>query len=74
MYYNGQGIPQDYAEAMKWERLSAEQGYAPAQCTLGWMYHEGRGTPQDYAEAVKWTRLAAEQGFGPSPDRSRFDV
>ena len=27
MYDNGEGVPQDYAEAVKWYRLAAEQGY-----------------------------------------------
>jgi hypothetical protein len=62
MYAEGEGVPQDDAEAVKWYRLAAEQGYAAAQSTLGFMYAEGRGVPQDYAEAVKWYRLAAEQG------------
>ena len=63
MYRNGQGVPQDDAEAVKWYRLAAEQGYANAQFNLGNMYNKGRGVPQDYAEAVKWYRLAAEQGY-----------
>ncbi len=32
---NGEGVPQDYAEAAKWYRLAAEQGYATAQTILG---------------------------------------
>jgi TPR repeat protein len=28
MYANGQGVPQDYAEAVKWYRLAADQGDA----------------------------------------------
>ena len=28
MYGNGRGVTQDYAEAMKWFRLAAEQGIA----------------------------------------------
>ena len=36
MYGNGNGVLQDYAEAVKWYRLSAEQGDAGAQ-TLGVM-------------------------------------
>ena len=28
MYDKGQGVPQDYKEAVKWTRLSAEQGNA----------------------------------------------
>ena len=31
MYYNGQGVQRDYAEATKWVRKAAERGYAPAQ-------------------------------------------
>ena len=62
MYYKGQGVPQDDAEAVKWYRLAADQGDAKAQYNLGNMYRKGQGVPQDYAEAVKWYRLAAEQG------------
>ena len=35
MYKNGQGVPQDYVEAVKWLRRSAEQGLAIAQLFLG---------------------------------------
>jgi TPR repeat protein len=35
MYYGGEGVPQDYAEAVKWYRKAADQGYAPAQAGLG---------------------------------------
>jgi len=28
MYYNGQGVPQDYKEAARWYRKAAEQGDA----------------------------------------------
>ena len=63
MYRYGEGVPQDYAEAMKWLRLAADQGVAEAQHRIGQMHHNGEGVPQDYAEAVKWYRLAADQGF-----------
>jgi len=63
MYGNGQGVQQDYAEAVKWYRLAAEQGDADAQYNLGLMYRKGQGVPQDDAEAVKWYRLAAAQGY-----------
>jgi TPR repeat protein len=52
----------DYAEAVKWYRLAAEQGEAKAQFNLGHMAGHGQGGPQDYAEAAKWFRLAADQG------------
>jgi TPR repeat protein len=62
MYRNGQGVPRDYKNAVKWFRLSAEQWYAMAQYNLGLMYQQGWGVPQDDKTAVKWFRLAAEQG------------
>ena len=62
MYFDGQDVPQDYREAVRWFRLAADQGYAAAQFHLGIMYRHGEGVPQDYREAVRWYLLAAEQG------------
>ena len=59
---DGDGVEQDYAEAVKWWKRSAEQGNASAQNNLGRSYQFGNGVDQDHAEAVKWWRLAAEQG------------
>jgi len=63
MYYFGDGVPQDYQEAVKWYRKAAEQGQAEAQYNLGVLYDQGKGVPQDSQEAVKWYRRAAEQGY-----------
>ena len=63
MYAKGEGVAQDYAEAVKWFRRAAEQGLAAAQNNLGASYDKGEGVAQDYAEAVKWYRRAAEQGL-----------
>jgi TPR repeat protein len=57
----GEGVLQDYEEAVKWYRLAAEQGDAGAQYQLALSYDKGHGVPQDYKEAVKWYRLAAKQ-------------
>ncbi len=62
MYCDGEGVPKDYAEAVKWYRRAAKRGNARAQYSLGRMYRSGRGVPQSDAEAVKWLRMAAEQG------------
>ena len=50
-YLDGDGVPQDDAEAVRWWRLAADQGQAEAQFNLGLMYANGRGVPQDDAEA-----------------------
>ena len=62
MYGWGDGVLQNYIEAVKWYRLSADQGQADAQTTLGGMYADGKGVIQSYAEANKWYRLSADQG------------
>ncbi|MDC0305254.1 TonB family protein [bacterium] len=67
MYYLGDGVPQDYAEALKWFRKSAAQGNAKAQLGLGVIYLGGKGVPKDYAESLKWFRKSAEQGDAKGP-------
>jgi hypothetical protein len=61
MYDNGEGVPEDDAEAVRWYRLAAEQGLVPAQFNLGVKYANGRGVPQDYVLAYMWWNLAAAQ-------------
>ena len=65
-YYND-GVKaynaKNYTEAVRLYRIAAEQGYADAQCNLGYCYETGLGVEKDPKEAVKWYRKAAEQGF-----------
>ncbi len=62
-YAQGTGVQQDYQEALKWARLSAEQGNALGQSMVGDFYEKGYGVVVvDQAEAVKWFSLAAAQG------------
>lgn len=62
IYESGKGVPQNFAESIKWTRKAAEQGFAEAQTRLGKCYGEGRGVPKDIKEETKWYRRAAEQG------------
>lgn len=62
MYNLGLGVPQDYAEAVRWYRLAAEQGNSVAQRNLGAMYRNGHGVPQDYTSAHLWYNIAAANG------------
>ena len=68
MYANGEGVPQDDAEAVRWYRLAAEQGYPSAQFQLGYLYANGEGVPEDYVLAYMWYNLAQAQGLGPAGD------
>lgn len=63
LFFKGQAVEQDYAEAAKWFLLSARQGNAQAQFNLGMMYDTGQGVMPDHAQAVQWYRLAAMQGL-----------
>ena len=47
MYEAGQGVAQDYAEALKYYQLAAVQGNAIAQTNIGRMYEHGRGMQAD---------------------------
>ena len=51
MYREGEAVPQDAAEAVRWFRLAAEQGNALGQYELGRMYMNGEGVPQDNERA-----------------------
>ena len=70
MYLSGRGVPQDDAEALRWNRKASEQGDATAQFNLGLMYEKGIGVPQDYVSAHMWINLAAAQG-GEDAQKSR---
>ena len=47
MYANGTPVRKSDTEAVRWYRLSAEQGYSAAQDSLASMYFYGYGVPQD---------------------------
>lgn len=60
IYQQGNGVPQDSAEAFKWYKKSAELGNIHAQNNLGRMYFNGESVPQNSEEAFKWYKKAAE--------------
>jgi len=63
MYSHGLGVPQDYAEALRWYRKAADQGEAEAENGIALLYSQGQGVSQDYAEALRWYHKAADQGY-----------
>ncbi len=62
MYANGLGVPQDYREAVKWFRKSAQHGDTHSQFNLALLYRNGDGVPQDYVSAYAWWNTAVAQG------------
>jgi len=68
MYYNGEGAPQDYQQAMNWFHLAAQQGDADAQFNLGIMIGRGEGVKKDPKISLQWFQKAAEQGHSEAKD------
>jgi len=52
----------DYAKALHWYRVAADQGDAQSEVAIGDLYSQGEGVKQDYSEALRWYRKAAAQG------------
>lgn len=65
-YAGGDGVAQDWGEALLWFRLAAEQGMDRAQHNLAVLHERGRGIEIDMREAARWYERAAAQGYGPS--------
>jgi hypothetical protein len=63
-YEHGEGVEQDWREAAKWYKLSAEQGHSLAQQFLGeLLFKGGHGLKQNYGASAKWSRMAADHGM-----------
>jgi TPR repeat protein len=59
------GVERDYAEALKWYRKAAEQGYGDGLAGMGGMYARGRGVPKNYMLAEMYVELAETQHAEP---------
>lgn len=63
MYFMGQGVAQDYKQALEWFRKAAVQGDAFAQFILGLMYENGEGIEKDKVLAYMLYNLSAANGL-----------
>jgi len=61
-YADGEGVPQNYQEAMAWFAKAAANGNDNAQWKLGLGYIKGIGVPHDERKAVVWFKRAANHG------------
>jgi putative methionine-R-sulfoxide reductase with GAF domain len=61
-YASGDGIRQDYREAISWFSKSANQGDVRAAPKLAAFYWAGRGATKDYSKAYFWGLLAQAAG------------
>jgi GAF domain/Sel1 repeat len=61
-YADGDGVPQNYRDAMAWFAKAAANGNDNAQWKLGLGYIKGIGVPHDERKAVLWFKRAANHG------------
>jgi len=66
-YQEGRGVPQDFEEAAKWFRCSAEQDDFAEYCIRVVLQDLGMERSQDHEEIAGWFRQAAETVWENSP-------
>lgn len=62
LYQNGDGVEQNYAEALRLFKAAYDDGYTPAALHIGEFYYFGYGIKQDRDTAYLWFLKAAEEG------------
>lgn len=63
-------VPIDGKEAVRWFRMSAEQGISSSMYLLGDCLHDGFGVPQDADSALGWFVAAGELGHRGARSRT----
>ncbi len=64
LYVNGEGVEQDFDEALLWFEKAAEQGHAGGQYNLGLILDQGWAGMPDSAAAAWWRKAAAQAHAG----------
>ena len=73
LYQDGQGVKQDYAQAMAWYLKAADQGDWLAQSNISQLYMNGWGVKQDFAKATEWLQKAQKGQAQSSKELDRMD-
>lgn len=62
LHEDGNGVIQDYEQALEWYRLAAMQGETVAMHRVGSMLRRGVGADKDLIAAYAWCNIAAARG------------
>ncbi|MCD7976426.1 MAG: sel1 repeat family protein [Tannerellaceae bacterium] len=62
MFHMGEGVRQNFKQAIRWYTYAATEGCVWSQSNLGCIYAAGKGVRKNHEEATRWFTLAAKQG------------
>lgn len=62
LYFDGDGIEQDYEKAFAWMKKAAESGHPDGAYYLAEFYEKGHGTEVNLTEAMNWYAVAEKRG------------
>jgi TPR repeat protein len=65
-YISGVVVAQNMTDAVHWLRKSADQGFPPAEYTLGILFKRGLGVSSNRTAANQWFQKASDQGYVPA--------
>ena len=71
-FEHGEGVEQDYEQALRLYCEAARLGEPNAFFNIGWMYLNARGVPRDDSIAALWLRKAADRGIAPAINLARL--
>ena len=71
MYYEGEGVTQDYAQAVEWFQRAANQGDVWSQFYLGVLYSNGYGVRQSKVTAKEWFGKTCDRRYQYGCDKYR---
>ncbi len=61
MHHMGEGVPQNFSQALNWYRSAADGGSADGYFAMGQMYEKGQGSPQDFNRAFEAYQAASDR-------------
>lgn len=62
MFHDGDGVEQDFAQALQWYKKAANGGNRQAMFNLGMMYKNGEGIPADLSATKVWFVRSSDAG------------
>ena len=65
-YFYGDGVEEDFEEAVGFYSIAAHLGDIKAQSNLGNCFYTGRGVKKNFEKAAFWFEMASAQGYAPA--------